>query len=122
MFYKDKELFEAIAKQEVILSKDLKTACNYVKGGNKGFDTVITRLQMQSYVCVADFVYMQDKHGKPYGWGVAQYTTPEHFFGYDYVTSAYKTNPSQSKQKIIQHFKKLFASATEEQILKIIKI
>ena len=122
VFYKDKELFEAIAKQEVILSKDLKTACNYVKGGNKGFDTVITRLQMQSYVCVADFVYMQDKHGKPYGWGVAQYTTLEHFFGYDYVTSAYKTNPSQSKQKIIQHFKKLFASATEEQILKIIKI
>ena len=30
-----------------------------------------TRLQMQSYVCIADFVYMQDKYGRPYGWGVA---------------------------------------------------
>lgn len=121
-FYKDIELFEVIAKHEVILSKDLKAACNYVKGGNKGFDTVITRLQMQSYVCVADFVYMKDKQGNPYGWGVAQYTTPEHLFGYSYIASEYKTNPSESKRKIIDHLKKMFTSATEKQILKIVNI
>lgn len=122
VFYKDKELFDAVAKQDVILSKDLKKACNYVKDGNKGFDTVITRLQMQSYICVADFVYMQDKFGKPYGWGIAQYTTPEHFFGYDYITSEYKTAPAESKQKIIRHLQKILPNATEKQILKIINI
>lgn len=106
----------------MILSKDLKKIRNYVKGGNKGFDTIITRLQMQSYVCVADFVYMQDKFGKPYGWGVAEYTTPEHFFGYDYIISAYKTDPAESKQKIIEHLKKILPDATEKQILKIINI
>jgi len=122
VFYKDKELFDAVAKQDVILSKDLKKACNYVKDGNKGFDTVITRLQMQSYICVADFVYMQDKFGKPYGWGIAQYTTPEHFFGYDYITSEYKAAPAESKQKIIRHLQKILPNATEKQILKIINI
>lgn len=122
VFYKDKDLFETIFEREVILSKELKEIHNYVKGGNKGFDTVITRLQMQSYVCIADFVYMQDKFGKPYGWGVAQYTTPEYFFGYDYITSAYKTDPAESKNKITDHLKMLLSAVTDKEIEKIIKI
>lgn len=120
--HKDKILFDTIEQNEVILSKKLKTVCNYVKGGNKGFDTIITRLQMQSYICIADFIYMQDKFGKPYGWGVAQYTTPEHFFGYDYTTSAYKRKPDLSRQKISDYLKKLLPNATEQQILKIMKV
>lgn len=122
VFYKDKDIFETIAEYEVILSKDLKKICNYVKDKNKGFDTVITRLQMQSYVCVADFVYNQDKLGRPYGWGIAQYTTPEHLFGYEYITSAYRTDPVSSKQKMIGHLKKLLPDAAEKQILKIVSI
>lgn len=121
VFYKDKELFDTIVEHGTILSKVLKELHNYRKGGNKGFDAIITRLQMQSYVCIGDFVYMQDKLGGYYGWGVAQYTTPEHFFGYDYVTSAYSTDPAVSKRKIIQFLKKLLPAATEGQILKLIK-
>ena len=63
--YKDKELYEAITGEGRMLSKRLKEALNYRKGGNTGFETCITRLQMQSYVCIADFVYMQDRYGRP---------------------------------------------------------
>ena len=56
--YKDKELYEAIDGEGGMLSKRLKEALNYRKGGNTGFETCITRLQMQSYVCIADFVYI----------------------------------------------------------------
>lgn len=122
VFYKDKDLYVTILEHDVILSKDLKEICHYVKDGNKGFDTIITRLQMQSYVCVADFVYKKDKFGNSYGWGVAQYTTPEHFFGYDYISSAYKNEPMESIQKIVEHLKKCLPDAAERQILKIIKI
>lgn len=122
VYYKDKELYETVAEHEIILSKELKAVHNYVKGGKKGFDTVITRLQMQSYICVADFVYMLDKNCNPYGWGVAQYTTPERFFGYDYITSAYKTAPEESKQKIISHLQTLLPNAPEPEISKIIRI
>ena len=62
--YKDKELYEAIAGEGRMLSKRLKEALNYRKGGNTGFETYITRLQMQSYVYIADFVYMQDRYGR----------------------------------------------------------
>ena len=96
--YKDKELYEAIAGEGRMLSKRLKEALNYRKGGNTGFETCITRLQMQSYVCIADFVYMQDRYGRPYGWGVAEYATPEELFGYDLITSAYQRDPQESER------------------------
>ena len=46
----------------------------------KGFETIITRLQAQGYVIINDFVYSKDRFGHEYGWGVAEYTTPEIFF------------------------------------------
>jgi len=76
---------------------------------------------MQSYVCIANFVYMQDKYGKPYGWGVAEYTTPEKLFGYDHVTSAYSRETGESRKRIIQHLTALLPTATEQQIIKIMR-
>ena len=101
--YKDKELYETIAGEGRVLSKRLKEALNYRNGGNTGFETCITRLQMQSYVCIADFVYMQDRYGRPYGWGVAEYATPEELFGYDFITSAYQRDPQEAKERMMQH-------------------
>ena len=98
---KDKEVYDTLTGHGALLSKELKRLCNYRKDGNKGFDTIITRLQMQTYVTIGDFVYLQDKYGQPYGWGVAQYTTPETQFGYDFVTSAYRKGPSESKADIL---------------------
>lgn len=109
-----------MAERGALLSKELKRLCNYGKGGNTGFDTVITRLQMQAYLTVSDFVYMQDKYGKPYGWGVAKYTTPEELFGYDFVTSAYGSEPVESKARIIAHLRNILPGVNEKQILKLI--
>lgn len=119
--YKDKGVYDEIEKHGTVLSKELKRRLNYRKGGNKGFDTVITRLQMQTFVCVADFEYMRDKYGHEYGWGVAKYTTPEAIFGTDYVLSAYDRKPEESKTRIAEHLQKLLPNVSDEQILKFIK-
>lgn len=118
--YKDKDVYDEIEKQGAVLSKELKRRLNYRKGGNKGFDTVITRLQMQTFVCVADFEYMRDKRGREYGWGVAKYTTPEAIFGTDFVLSAYDRKPHESKERIFEHMRKILPHASEKQILKIL--
>ena len=118
--YKDKELYEAIAGEGRMLSKRLKEALNYRKGGNTGFETCITRLQMQSYVCIADFVYMQDRYGRPYGWGVAEYATPEELFGYDLITSAYQREPQESKERMMQHLSSILPGASVQQLTKIL--
>ena len=118
---KDREVYDTVIEHGALLSKELKRLCNYRKGGNKGFDTVITRLQRQTYVTIGDFVYMQDKYGQTYGWGVAQYTTPEAQFGYDFVTSAYRKDPAESKADILAHLKSILPDAAETRLLKLLK-
>ena len=117
---KDNQIFDTIAEEKEILSTALKKKCNYSKGGNKGFDTVLNRLQMQGYVCIADFVDKRDKSGNVYGWATARYTTPENIFGYDYVTSAYKRDSSESRKCITEHIKKILPDISEEIINKFI--
>lgn len=119
--YKDKTVFDTVAKKGKLLSKELKYLCNFRKGGNTGFETIITRLQMQTYVVISDFVYMRDKYGKIYGWGVSEYSTPEKLDGYDFVTSAYKTEPQKSYEKIAAHLKSVLPEATERQFADILK-
>lgn len=118
---KDKEVYDTVTEHRALLSKELKRLCNYRKGGNRGFDTVMTRLQMQAYVTIGDFVYLQDKFGQTYGWGVAQYTTPEMQFGYDFVTSAYRKGPAESRFDILAHLKRILPDADEAQLLKLMK-
>lgn len=117
---KDKQVFDAIADSGTLLSKDLKRLLNYRKGGNKGFETVITRLQMQTYTVIADFEYMKDKYGNRYGWGVARYGIPEALFGAEKVTEAYVREPEESREKILSYLKKLLPTTSEQQLMKII--
>lgn len=118
---KDKAVFEAVEKSGAILSKDLKELTGFGRGGIKGFDTVITRLQMQTYVIIRDFVYMRDKYGRTYGWGVAQYSTPEALFGYDFVSSAYERDPMESRQRVLDHLRAVIPDASRGEVEKLIK-
>lgn len=114
--HRDKQVFDTLDTKDAMLSKELKAAC----GVPKGYDTTLTRLQMQTYITVADFTYMQDRHDKPYGWGVAVYATAEKHFGKGRVTAAYGYDPKESRQKIFDHLRKLLPGAADEQISKFI--
>lgn len=118
---KDMEVYGAITKNGCVISKALKAQLDYRKGGNKGFETIITRLQMQTYVNIADFVYMQDKHGKVYGWGVAKYSTPEEMFGYKKVTAAYKKEPKDSYERLLKHLERILPDVSRGAIERFIK-
>lgn len=119
--YRDRDLFELLNTNSPILSKSLKRMGDYRKGGKKGFDTIITRLQAQCYVIISDFVYEQDRHGKPYGWGVAEYTTPERFFGESFTDRVYSSKPEESYQRIFEHLTRILPHADEAAIRKILK-
>ncbi len=120
--FKEKGVYDVILNEGEILSKELKGTLGYKKGGQKGFDSVITRLQMKTYVSISDFVYMKDKKGKTYGWGVALYSTPEEIFGRDFIERAYKTDPLKSKDKIFTSLKKVLPDIKSETIEKFIGI
>lgn len=118
---KDKQLYDLIEKNAPILSKELKRLGDYRKGGVKGFDTMITRLQAQCYVVISDFVYMTDRFGNPYGWGVAEYSTPEAFMGSRFTDAVYRRSPEESYERIFNHFTELFPYEDEASIKRFLK-
>ena len=91
-----------------MLSYEAKGLGNYCKGGRKGFDTHITRLQMQGYVVISDFEYRQDKHGNDYGWGVGRYAAPENFLGKRFANHVYTRTPEESRDRILKFLQKEF--------------
>ena len=118
---KDKQLYDLIDGSAPILSKELKKRGDYRKGGVKGFDTMITRLQGQCYVLISDFVYLKNKLGEPYGWGVAEYTTPEILMGEAFTSAVYQRSPEESYERLTEHFIKLFPHEEIATLKKFIK-
>ena len=118
--YRDRQLYELIDSTAPVISKRLKQLGNYKKGGNTGFDTIVTRLQAQCYVVISDFVYLKDKFGNPYGWGVAEYSTPERFMGDSFTEKVYQNPPRDSFEKILEHFCRLFPNEDINKLRKFI--
>jgi hypothetical protein len=116
----DKHVYDLLEAHGPLLSTELKQLGGFGKDGRKGFDTVLTRLQMQGYVTTADFEYRRDKHGAPYGWGIARYAVPELHFGADFTARVYAHTPEESRQRILAHLAALFPQATETQLQKLL--
>ncbi len=121
VFHGDKVLYDLIDSNAPVLSKRLKYLGNYRKGGNKGFDTIINRLQAQGYVIISDFRYMIDKNGEEYGWGVAEYSTPEHFMGELFTDNVYSCTPEESFERLFDHLRYILPSAGEDKIRNFLK-
>ena len=107
---------------KVLLTLDPKPMKeSFGKDGEKGFDGAITNLMMQTYLCNCDFKKRVNKRGIEYGWDVAVYSSIEHIYGYDYVTSCYKDNPQDSWKQLVDYMRKMYPEARVKQIRKILK-
>ena len=116
----EKRVYETLAAAGSMRSRDLKEDCGYGSDGMRGFDQVVTRLQMLTYLCIEDFEYELDRHGRPYGWGVARYTTPEALYGRRIVRSAYRRAPEESLARIVAHLAGVLP-ADEKKIARLVK-
>ena len=115
------ELEKSLSAFGSITSKGLKHTAGFDStGGRKGFETIITRLQMQCYVCVSDFPYLTDKNGNSYGWGITEYSTPEMLYGDSFTKGLYGIEPEESKEIIKAHLLRIAPDASEKQIEKFI--
>ena len=117
----DKDLFDLIDAHAPILSKQLKAIGNYGKNGRKGFDTSISRLQEQGYVIISDFVYMRDRFGRPYGWGVAEYSTPERQFSLEFTRTVYLRQPEESRTRLLDQLKTLLPETPETKLTRFLR-
>ena len=117
----DKALYELLEPHAPITSRALKDLGGYGKEGRKGFDPSITRLQHLGYVLISDFVYDLDRQGKPYGWGVAEYSTPEKHLGRDFCKNVYRRTPEESFERVLNHLKEILPNASEKALRQLLK-
>ena len=115
---KPRSIGKYVANPE-LFSFELKQLAGFGKGGEKNFEGVAAKLQMDSYLVVKEFKQKVNKKGEPYGWSNAIYTLPEYIWGYDYVTGKYKESPEDSYKKIVKQIRKYFP-ADEKLIGKVI--
>ena len=120
---KQKKIMDLFAGENAdteLYSFEVKQRAGFGKGGEKNFDGVIADLEMKTYLCIRDFRQRRNKKGEAYGWAIAVYATPEHIFGYEQVTDAYKEEPIVSGERIMKHMMELYPVATAEQIRKVL--
>ncbi len=117
---RSKKIMDRFQEREEWFSYQLKAAAGFGKDGEKNFEGVITDLQMQGYLLVRDFRRRINKKGVPYGWPISVYTTPEALWGYDHVSSAYRLEPKESRQRIYGHVRRCFPGAAEADLNKIL--
>lgn len=125
-----------LIENESMLSKQLKTASGFTlsrkrnvasaddpekttvnKRNGMAFDALIAQMQMGTHVCIADFEYLVSKKGKPYGWGVARYCTPEAMYPdlFPIKETVEGRTPKQSCKRIIDHLSHLFPDVGRKQ-------
>ena len=117
----EKRIYDEIKAYGCIPSKLLKRALNYGRGGSRGFDGAINRLQANGYVLIDDFIYETDRFGKPYGWGVAVYSTPEARFGEDFLAPIGQRTPQESRARIFAHLMEILPDADPRRIDRLLK-
>ena len=117
----DKALYELLEPNAPIVSRALKDLGCYGKEGRKGFDASITRLQHLCYVLISDFVYDLDRKGKPYGWGVAEYSTPEKSLGEDFTRNVYRRTPEESFARVLAHLHEILPDASDAALRRLLR-
>lgn len=103
-----------------LITRELRAACGFTGPKMRSrFDNYVTRLQMGCRIVTEDFVYPRDKHNREYGWGWSLLTTPERLFGNEACHAG--CPPEESLERMLDHFRKVLPTATEQQLLRILK-
>ncbi len=71
-------------------------------------------ISLFSYVIISNFVYLKDRYSKEYGWGVAEYSTPEKFFGESFTSTVYQREPEESHQRILEYFHEILPDTPDQ--------
>ena len=117
--HRQKKIMDLFPGDEILLGHVIKTEAGFGKDGEKGFEGVMTLLQMQTYLLMRGFQRRTNKRGQPYGMAVRRVSTPEALFGAEHISSSYHEKPLDTRARLIDHCRSL-TDATEQQAGKLI--
>ena len=103
-----------------VLSTDLRVRTGMTDKAS-GFDAIINTLQMKCFVLPTCFEYSIDRHGRPYGWGLARYSLSDAKYGKLIEAAEAKYTPREAKELLISHVMELCPGASEKQTERLIR-
>lgn len=113
-------ILAVLREQGSLITRELRKACGFTGPKMRSkFDGYVTRLQMGCRIVTEDFIYPQDRHGRPYGWGWSLLSTPEQLYGHELCHT--ERSHEESYQRLLEHFRHLLPQADERLLEKIIK-
>lgn len=137
-----RRIYEAICQSESLLTHDIRSRCGFSRPKAKvatpsdqllrqaeqsahitghikksaprteSLDTLLTRMQMQGLLCIANFEYRHTADGRPYGWGIARYTTPETL--YPELFAEPLPDPQVSLSVLSDYMRSLFPNLSDD--------
>ena len=113
---RQKRIMDCFSVQEEWFSFQLRQRAGFGRGGEENFEGTVTDLQMGGYLLIRDFRRRRNKRGQEYDWPISVYTMPEALWGYDHISSAYSSEPADSKALIYGQIRKNFPEAAEEEL------
>lgn len=116
-----KMIIDTLELCDTMPSYQLKEAAGFGKGKEKGFDSVINQLQMQTYITVSGFSKKKNKRGEEYGWSVASYCLSEKLFGTDCVTKNYSMSYDEAMELLLSKIKQQCKNIDQAVLLKLLK-
>lgn len=78
----------------------------------------LQKLQMGGWLCISDFRYKLTKRGERYGWGVAEYSTPEMLFDREDLET--DLSPAECLEFIKDYVGRRFPGATPEKLVRLL--
>ena len=118
---RQRKIMDCFREDGELYSFELKQRAGFGKGGEKNFEGTLSALEESTYLVVSDFRQRTNKQGRPYGWHIALYTPPETRWGYDFVTGAYRDEPSRSWERILNRVRARYPDAGEAAVAAILR-
>lgn len=116
-----KKIMDVLEQQESIPSNELKRIAGFGKGGEKGFESAISLLQMQTYITVRRFRKRRNRNNEEFGWSVAEYALSEKIFPEEYIRSAYSLGAREAKGLIVKQIEKHFGHSNSKELERLIR-
>ena len=115
-----KTVYDIVSGHGAAALHEIKLLGGFSKEDKSRFDKAVTELQMKMFITMCGRVARKSHTGEEYGWKATVFTTPEGFFGEDFIAKALDIPPKEAEEKIRGQILKLNPSADEKKIKKFI--
>lgn len=115
-----KTVYDIVSGHGAAALHEIKLLGGFAKEDKSRFDKAVTELQMKMFITMCGRVSRKSHTGEEYGWKATVFTTPESFFGEEFIAEALKIPVKEAEEKIRGQVLKLNPSAEERKIKKFI--